>query len=169
MKIARIAFATVAIVTSAHAAEWHGIGETLDGGQIELDVSSVVRETVKGRALTKAWFKQTHLASQTLQASLRSEISKGTYTELKSLIYFNCTERRLATTRSIYYAADGSIVGAQSIPIESSYLEDVVPDSIGEAKMESACNLSKTKAAQAGPKKDGGAAAPTPSAPVPRL
>ena len=117
----------------ANAACWEEFATGNDKSIHYIDACSIAIDGV----YKKAWFKT--------ELQIPEENSDGkTYDSSKQLSYFNCKNRKSALAQFTNYYID-DVVNSSSTKIEKSAFDEVIPDSIGEAKFERACSTKKTK------------------------
>ena len=64
------------------------------------------------------------------------------YTEMQTLMYYDCRHHKWEVSRVIYYAQNGSMVGDISLTINessSATWEEIIPDTVGEDNLTQIC------------------------------
>lgn len=131
MKKGLIALAISAAAATAGAADWQPITMSSDqNGTYEMDFASVARVDASTR---KAWFKE-KLVKPEWHAAAAASYSEGRY-----LIYFRCASKTSATAQMINYNAAGKTVYSRTIPADLLGFSDVIPDTVGEVFLATAC------------------------------
>ncbi|WP_152036590.1 surface-adhesin E family protein [Burkholderia pyrrocinia] len=136
---------SLAAACNTFAANWVEIGRSSDGtATVLLDVTSVAFSG--GHA--KAWFLQDNMYSLDVPGTYVNT----RYVSDKALVLFNCDQRTSAATQTVYYddhRGNGKVVWSWSTPPATAAYSDIVPDTIGEAMLESVCAFRhKTKPAR---------------------
>lgn len=130
----------LAVGLPALAAEWGYvapvIGKTPTGanikGSVEIDTTSVVRSG----NLVKAWFRQSYKKD-----IVNPVVAGKTLRRIKLQYGFECDQHRRALLRVLYEDAAGETVYSASYPEAEAKFEDVIPDTTGEAWLQSACKI----------------------------
>ncbi|MCS0615190.1 hypothetical protein NX783_20820 [Massilia kyonggiensis] len=102
-----------------------------------IDLETVARS----KGYVKAWTMTTYWSEQTTRSY---PIVK--YRSVKELSYFNCGDRTAFTAQAVYYereAGEGEVRHSVIDSIATSKFSEVVPDSVGEANLRTACSLTK--------------------------
>ena len=126
--------AAVAFLNPAFAADWEPVASGDSGLIASVDVSSMSGP----RNLRKAWVRYSYKDFQKGDAS--SDYRQ--YRSKVALAYFDCPGKRSATAKIVtYYGENGSgeNLSSKSDPNFAKNLDEVVPDSIGEALLERVC------------------------------
>lgn len=105
-------------------------------GTTDIDVNSV---TQLGR-IVKAWFRLTYKKDVTNPVLAAKPIRK-----MKFLYDHLCDERKRALLQIIYEDGAGVTVYSSAYDEKTVKFEDVIPDTTGEAWLESACKIAKMK------------------------
>ena len=123
------------------AADWQLTTEANSGDTFYMDFSSIAPVGT----YRKAWVQINH------QNQLETDgYPKKKYQTTRLLYYFDCQAKTLSTFQTVRYGekfAGGEVVESKSFKFNSKDLEDVVPDTVGEAVMQTACtsNAERTK------------------------
>lgn len=136
-KIFAIIFGFILPCSAAFAADWQTISQGADYVRL-IDVETVI--TSKG--YTKAWTMTTYWVEQTTHGYPTAK-----YRSVKELSYFNCRERTSFSPQVIYYereAGEGEVRYSLIDSVAASKFSEVVPGSIGENDLRTACALSKS-------------------------
>lgn len=124
----------IALLSStANAADWRPLADSNDAKTF-IDVQSIA---TSGK-LRKAWFQHVELVDR--EGNQHTQYKKYAWT--KALSYFSCEERTSATVQMLYYGgkvSEGNYLGGWSQKISEVALNDVAPDTIGEAMLNFAC------------------------------
>ncbi|WP_428839948.1 surface-adhesin E family protein [Burkholderia ambifaria] len=119
----------------AHAASWVAVAKSSD------ETASIYVDTASIRfsgARAKAWFLEDNMYSLDVPAAFPAT----RYVSSKKLLVFDCDQRTWATTQAVFYddhAGSGKVVWSWSAgPARLQYVE-IVPDTMGEAMLDSAC------------------------------
>ncbi len=107
---------------------------TLKGYYFEYDYSRT-----KGYYVT-AWIKSNYKAPQKLN-------NGKLYREVKTLYYFDCINKKMGNAEMLFYTSAGSVVGSQKgyvTTYSSDRWDGVIPDTVGEALLTSACDAYNT-------------------------
>ncbi|MCA8203743.1 hypothetical protein LGM71_22080 [Burkholderia sp. AU33545] len=133
----RSAVACISLATAfnAIASNWIEIGRSSDGtATVSLDAVSMAFSG----SHAKAWFLQDNMYSLDVPGSYA-----GTrYVSDKALVLFDCEQRTSAAAQTVYYDdhnGSGKVVWSWSTPPAKAMYSDVVPDTLGEAMLESVC------------------------------
>jgi hypothetical protein len=118
------------LASPAFAADWQFLVQSSTGSLVEIDASSIAR--VDGTT-KKAWFRETEPTPK------KFPLSSDSYKETKSLVHFRCAERTSATAQKIHYTEAGEVVRSSVVAKADMFFADVVPDSIGEEMLNTAC------------------------------
>lgn len=134
----RAVIACVAITAACNAfgSNWIQVGRSSDGtSTIFVDASSIAFSG--GHA--KAWFLNDNMYS--LDAP--TPYSATRYVSNKTLALFDCDQRTSAVTQTVYYDdhnGGGKVVWSWSVPPAKAAYSDVIPDTLGEAMLDSVCS-----------------------------
>ncbi|MCT9125382.1 surface-adhesin E family protein [Cupriavidus gilardii] len=124
-----------AIQTPALAARWELVTATETGTIAQVDTAGILREKT-GR---RAWVRFSNPEQQ--KGSPASDYKP--YKSSMALTYYDCSLRRSATVKSVFYTgeyATGDTVSAWSAPAGQRYWDDVIPETVGEAVLVFVCS-----------------------------
>ena len=129
-----VSIAAASMPFGALAADWKLVGESLSG-PVFIDRSSVAPRGTK----IKAWFVYNYKEPR----QPPEVVVPAQYRSLKQLRYFDCIEKTATLIQEIKYRepmGDGFPIGTRlSIEPETAKFEDVEPETIPHAMLESAC------------------------------
>ena len=137
MKIICIVFAGLMLPWNvAVSADWQTVSQATDHVRM-IDLETVTRS----KGYVKAWTMTTYWSEQTTRGY---PIVK--YRSVKELSYFDCGGRMAFTAQAVYYereAGEGEVRHSVINSVAASKFSEVVPDSVGEANLRTACALTK--------------------------
>ena len=120
----------------AFSADWQMISQAAEY------IRMIDAETVTAsKTYTKAWTMTTYWSEQTTRGYPAVK-----YRSVKELSYFNCRERTAFTAQAVFYereAGEGEPRHSVIDSVAASKFTDVVPDSVGEANLQTACSMTK--------------------------
>lgn len=138
MKLIRLVFAGFMFSWNvAVAADWQTVSQAPEYVRM-IDVETVTLS----KSYVKAWTMTTYWSEQTTR-----DYPTVKYRSVKELSYFNCRERTAFTAQAVYYereAGEGEVRHSVIDSVAASKFADVVPDSVGEANLRTACSLTKS-------------------------
>ncbi len=109
-------------------------------GTVEIDTTSVVRSGT----LVKAWFRQSY------KKDIVNPVAPAkTLRRIKLQYSFECDQHKRALLRVLYEDAAGETLYSTSFPEVEAKFEDVIPDTTGEAWLQSACKIAAMQRAAA--------------------
>lgn len=126
----------------AQAADWRYILTASDNKTIHVDYDSLKWHsfTSGGRYYT-AWTKTTYPSAQ--------KTSGGKlYRETKDFQYFDCSNQKWDFDAIYYYTSTGQPVDSATWTVSttsSATWQRVIPDTVGETKLDSVCSLARQK------------------------
>ena len=121
----------VMIGINAFSQEWKLIGTMKNGDEY------FIKKHTNEEGSTKVWLK---LVSKHIEYKKNGRKRKKEGSSL-TLYDTNCTERRLIVESIIYYDAEGNVLDSNEFAIFSSNWKNVIPDSMGELFLNSACEI----------------------------
>jgi hypothetical protein len=141
MKKLFLGFTLMSVSILCTAADWQRTAESGSGDTYFMDFSSVA-SVGKHK---KAWVQMNSAAPKET-----SGYPKKKYQSARLLYMFDCQSKMLGTIQSVRYEeklADGQVVENQSVKFHPQRdLTDVVPDTVGEALLNTACATPKERA-----------------------
>jgi hypothetical protein len=135
-KMKRVAFLLIFLCGIVHASDWQILSSSNEKS-VFMDFSSVS----SSGSYKKAWVQSNFFVGQNFD-----QFSTKRYSSEKTLFYFDCVGRTLASTQDVKYSkinGDGEVVSSIAYKFVPSMLNDVVPDTEGELFLRIACNPSE--------------------------
>jgi hypothetical protein len=132
-KMKRVVFLLIFVCGIVHASDWQILSSS-DQKSVFMDFSSVS----SSGAYKKAWVQSNFSVEQNVD-----QFSTRKYSSEKTLFYFDCAGRTLASTQNVKYSkinGDGEVVGSVAYKFAPGMLNDVVPDTEGELFLKIACS-----------------------------
>lgn len=141
----KIAFGLSMTLSSAvaQASNWYILGGTSDGATDSIDLSSIA---IKGTYVV-AWFLNSNPASEFTGHVAGVQTDKP-YKSIKVQVAFKCPARESAIAQVAYYTeegGEGKYLGAWVSQPSQYKFASVIPDSLGEQRLDTACKYSRTK------------------------
>jgi TonB family protein len=133
-----VSIAVLLFASTANAANWVKVADVQPkGSELLIDTTSVARV----EDLRKAWFRYAYATDQPIPTTgyAKGNSNAHTYRRNLSLVYFNCSDRKLAVSQSILTRDDGQNVGDFEISPTLLNYREVPPESIGERMLETVC------------------------------
>lgn len=130
-------FMAAALSLPAWAAKWEVVAVGNDNYVHFVDMASLAPHPQGLKVWTKVIKQPSATPSSDLQHDLSRFFSPGSWRRLEAI---NCRTKQSGTLREIGYAdehTDGSVVSSKSSP--TAPMEDVVPDTVGEALLQHVC------------------------------
>lgn len=143
MKIKAILFSCVLIASqSAMSANWL---DTFASSKVKQEKNFLDLASVKAYNLSYGSDKSNYYVTAWIKSNYNTpqKLNNGKfYREVKTLYYFDCTNKKMATGEMIFYTSYGSVVGSQKSYVttySTDNWEQVIPDTVGDGLLKSAC------------------------------
>lgn len=133
--------ALLTCASSAMASDWQYVGGRPSESINHVDFDSIA---TLGN-YKKAWIRTDYFQAQETTATYPKKI----YYAAKVLYYFDCKGKMLGGIQQVLYEkflAKGDVVWSQSLKFDPKYLDDVVPDSVGETFINVVCGSDLARA-----------------------